>query len=91
MTIFGPIICRPGLIAQFLFGATDTEAIIEAVNEAAKNASVQAVLLDVDSPGGFRNPRPINGTVAFCFHLAIAPQVTYVSWREQKLLGSYYY
>lgn len=52
VTISGPIIRRPGLIAQFLFGATDTEAIIEAVNEAAENASVQAVLLDVDSPGG---------------------------------------
>jgi len=58
ITICGPIIRRPGLIAQFLFGATDTEAIIEAVNEAARNPAVQAVLLDVDSPGGSVNGTP---------------------------------
>lgn len=58
ITISGPIIRRPGLIAQLLFGATDTEAMIEAVNEAAGNASVQAVFLDIDSPGGSVNGTP---------------------------------
>jgi signal peptide peptidase SppA len=48
----GPIIRRPGLPARLLFGATDTEAVTDAVNEAAANPSVQAVLLDIDSPGG---------------------------------------
>lgn len=52
ITISGPIIRRPGIIAQILFGATDTEAVIDAVNEAAADSSVHAVLLDIDSPGG---------------------------------------
>lgn len=58
VTISGPIIRRPGLIAQILFGATDTEAVIDAVNEAAGSAAVQAVLLDIDSPGGSVNGTP---------------------------------
>ncbi len=52
ITISGPIIRRPGLLAQFLFGATDTDDIIKTVEEAAKEESIQAVLLDIDSPGG---------------------------------------
>lgn len=49
---------RPGLISQFLCGAIDTECVIEAVNEAAANDAVQAVLLDIDSPGGSVNGTP---------------------------------
>jgi len=52
ISMFGPIIRRPGLIEQVLFGATDSESLIEAVNEAGANPSVQAVFLDIDSPGG---------------------------------------
>ncbi len=50
ITISGPIIRSPGILSQILFGATDTESIIEAVNRAAANSQVQAVLLDIDSP-----------------------------------------
>jgi len=37
---------------QLLFGATDIEDIMEAVNAAAVRPDVQAVFLDIDSPGG---------------------------------------
>lgn len=50
--ICGPMMRNPDLICQYLFGATDTEAIIEAVNAAAQRPDVQAVFLDIDSPGG---------------------------------------
>ena len=47
--IHGP---NPDLICQYLFGATDIEDIIEAVNAAGQRSDVQAVFLDIDSPGG---------------------------------------
>lgn len=52
VSIEGPILRRPGLLARILFGAIDTEAVIEAVDEARTRREVQAVLLDIDSPGG---------------------------------------
>ena len=50
--IHGPMMRNPDLICQYLFGATDTEEIIGAVNAAAQRPDVQAVFLDIDSPGG---------------------------------------
>ena len=52
ITIDGPIIRKPDLIARLLFGATDTDEAIAAVREAQTRPDVQAVMLDFDSPGG---------------------------------------
>ena len=50
--IRGPMLRNPDLVSQLLFGATDIEDIMEAVNVAAVRPDVQAVFLDIDSPGG---------------------------------------
>ena len=50
--IHGPMMRNPDLICQYLFSATDIEDIIEAVNAAGQRPDVQAVFLDIDSPGG---------------------------------------
>lgn len=50
--IRGPMLRNPDLISQLLFGAIDIEDIMEAVNSAAVHPDVQAVFLDIDSPGG---------------------------------------
>lgn len=48
---------RPDPIARF-FGATDTEEVRNAVDLAAGDRSVGAILLDIDSPGGSINGTP---------------------------------
>lgn len=50
--IHGPMMRNPDLLCQYLFGAVDTEAVIDAVNTAAQRPDVQATFLDIDSPGG---------------------------------------
>ena len=50
--IHGPMMRNPDLICRYLFGATDIEDITEAVNVVAQRPDVQAVFLDIDSPGG---------------------------------------
>lgn len=52
VTMCGPIIRKPDLISQILFGATDIEELIDAICEAADRPDVEAVFLDIDSPGG---------------------------------------
>jgi len=52
LSIRGPIIRHPDPLSVALFGALDTEAVSAAVREAGDRADVQAVLLDIDSPGG---------------------------------------
>jgi len=52
IAIHGPMMRNPDLLCRVLFGATDIEEVIRAVNTAAEWPDVQAVLLDVDSPGG---------------------------------------
>ncbi len=56
--IQGPMVRNPDMISRFLFGATDIEEIINAVNVAAQRPDVQAVFLDIDSPGGSVNGTP---------------------------------
>jgi len=48
----GPMIRNPDLLSQILFNATDTEEITAAVREAANRPDIEAVFLDIDSPGG---------------------------------------
>jgi signal peptide peptidase SppA len=52
ISIGGPMIRRPDPISRFLFNATDTEEITSAVREAGNRPDIEAVFLDIDSPGG---------------------------------------
>ncbi|MBU3665274.1 MAG: hypothetical protein FGM15_05275 [Chthoniobacterales bacterium] len=54
----GPMMRNPDVIDQLVFGATDTEEVMAAVNEAAEREDVQAIVLDIDSPGGSVNGTP---------------------------------
>jgi len=54
----GPMMRNPDVIDQLVFGATDTEEVMAAVNEAAGRKDVQAIILDIDSPGGSVNGTP---------------------------------
>lgn len=54
----GPMMRNPDVIDQLVFGATDTEEVMAAINEAAGRQDVQAILLDIDSPGGSVNGTP---------------------------------
>jgi signal peptide peptidase SppA len=73
VTIDGPIIRKPDLISQILFGATDTDEIIAAVNEAGTRPDVKAVFLDIDSPGG-----GVNGTPELAQAVADVSKAKYV-------------
>ena len=48
----GPIIRKPDIFSQVLFNATDTEELASAIREAGSRPDVDAVFLDIDSPGG---------------------------------------
>ena len=56
--IFGVLMKRPDIFSRVLLGATDMDEIAEAITEAGGRADVQAVLLDIDSPGGTVNGTP---------------------------------
>ncbi|NDD52887.1 hypothetical protein EBZ39_03235 [bacterium] len=58
VAIEGTMMRRPDPLAQWLFGATDTEEIAAAVSEAAERDDVRSILLDIDSPGGTVNGVP---------------------------------
>lgn len=50
--VSGPLIRKPDIFSQVFFGATDTEYLTAAVREAASRPDVEAIFLDIDSPGG---------------------------------------
>ena len=52
VSINGPIIRKPDIFARVLMGATDSEEIGAAIQEAASRPDIKAVFLDIDSPGG---------------------------------------
>lgn len=52
VAINGPILRKPDLFARILMGATDSEEIAAAIQEARMRPDVKAVMLDIDSPGG---------------------------------------
>jgi len=58
VSIHGPMVRRPGIIESILFGATDTEELIAEVEQAGRRDDVQALFLDIDSPGGAVNGTP---------------------------------
>lgn len=52
VAIEGPILRKPDLFARVFFGATSSEDITAAMREAGEREDIQAVFLDIDSPGG---------------------------------------
>ncbi len=52
VSISGPIIRKPDIFARVLMGATDSEEIGAAIQEAASRPDIKAVFLNIDSPGG---------------------------------------
>ncbi|RYD59707.1 MAG: S49 family peptidase [Verrucomicrobiaceae bacterium] len=52
VAIEGPILRKPDIFARVFFGATSAEEIGAALREAGSRDDIQAVLLDIDSPGG---------------------------------------
>lgn len=58
VSIMGVLMKRPDFFARLLLGATDMEDIEAALIAARDHQDVQAVFLDVDSPGGTVNGTP---------------------------------
>jgi signal peptide peptidase SppA len=58
VSISGVLMKRPDLFARVLLGATDMDEIAAALIEARDRPDVQAVFLDLDSPGGTVNGTP---------------------------------
>ena len=73
ITINGPMMRKPGLLASLLLGAVDTEEVIDAINEASASSTIQAVFLDIDSPGG-----SVNGTPELAQSVADLSKAKYV-------------
>ncbi len=73
ISISGPMLRRPDLFSILIFGATDTEEIARAIREATERDDVQAIFLDIDSPGG-----TVNGTPELAQAVADASREKYV-------------
>ena len=58
ISLQGPMMRNPDLFSRLLFDAVDTDQVVDAVNEAAERDDVQAIFLDIDSPGGTVNGTP---------------------------------
>lgn len=58
VTVHGALMKRPDFFARLLLDATDMEDVAAALEAARDRADVQAVFLDVDSPGGTVNGTP---------------------------------
>lgn len=52
VAMHGPMIRKPDLFSQILFNATDIEGLCGAVREAGERPDIEAVFLDINSPGG---------------------------------------
>ena len=56
--IHGPLMRQPDLFSVLLFGATDMDQVSAAISGAVEREDVDALLLDIDSPGGTVNGTP---------------------------------
>lgn len=56
--VHGPLMRQPDLFSVLLFGATDMNQVSAAIVEAVEREDVDALLLDIDSPGGTVNGTP---------------------------------
>ncbi len=73
VAISGVLMKRPDIFSRVLLGATDMDEITEAIGEAGERPDVQAVLLDIDSPGG-----TVNGTPELAAVVAMLSKAKYV-------------
>ncbi len=73
VAIRGPMLRQPGLLDRAFLNACDTDEITRAVEEAAARSDVQAIFLDIDSPGG-----SVNGTPELAQAVAEASKAKYV-------------
>ncbi|WP_051946210.1 S49 family peptidase [Verrucomicrobium sp. BvORR106] len=58
VSITGPLMRKPSLFAQVVYGATDFDEIVASLENAANDPGVRAILLEIDSPGGTVNGTP---------------------------------
>jgi len=73
VAITGPMLRNPDLFDRIIFGACDTGELINAVAEAAARPDIEAIFLDIDSPGG-----SVNGTPELAQAVADASKTKYV-------------
>ena len=73
VNISGPMLRNPDAFDRLILGACDTEEITLAINEAAGRDDVEAIFLDIDSPGG-----SVNGTPELAQAVARASKTKYV-------------
>jgi signal peptide peptidase SppA len=73
VAITGPMLRNPDIFDRIIFGACNTGELINAVEEAASRPDVEAIFLDIDSPGG-----SVNGTPELAQAVADASKTKYV-------------
>jgi signal peptide peptidase SppA len=73
IAIRGPMLRQPGIFERVILKACDTNEIIQAVEEATNRPDVEALFLDIDSPGG-----SVNGTPELAQTVADAAKSKYV-------------
>ncbi|MEI8312640.1 MAG: S49 family peptidase [Verrucomicrobiota bacterium] len=73
LAITGPMLRNPDIFDRIIFGACDTGELINAVAEAAARPDIEAIFLDIDSPGG-----SVNGTPELAQAVADASKTKYV-------------
>ena len=73
VAITGPMLRNPDIFDRIILGACDTGELINAVAEAATRPDIEAIFLDIDSPGG-----SVNGTPELAQAVADASKTKYV-------------
>ena len=73
VSITGPMLRNPDIFDRIILGACNTGELIKAVQEAAARPDIEAIFLDMDSPGG-----SVNGTPELAQAVAEASKAKYV-------------
>jgi len=73
VSISGPMLRNPDIFDRIILGACNTGELINAVEEAASRPDIEAIFLDIDSPGG-----SVNGTPELAQAVAEASKAKYV-------------
>ena len=73
ISIAGPMLRNPDIFDRIILGACNTGELINAVQEATARPDIEAIFLDIDSPGG-----SVNGTPELAQAVAEASKVKYV-------------
>ena len=73
VAITGPMLRNPDIFDRIILGACNTRELINAVAEAAARPDIEAIFLDIDSPGG-----SVNGTPELAQAVADASKTKYV-------------